>query len=363
MKWVFPAAPEKKTKKSVHAFCVFALFKVSHPAYPENRKELDMNRNKFLATTIAPALLASTILFSAPAAYAGPLNTVLTRVTQVKADTSRLQTRASQILSRTNQLSVQATETRSMLRDMVRETVATRGALEPVRDAFDNVRGMRDRFQALDFNPVELLDSPELQDAIEMIRERRETMQERLNDPYIEDFRTEFSDLLFEVRGLVAEDMGMPANMPTPLETLVERAPTTVLSLIKAATEQNIGNMRENTRVLSADMAQLKEMNLLRDFSSSAQMKAAYSRVRGDEVAFIIHRIKSRIASLTTGFKIVKEKIPNTPMRFGIHGYAQLIQIDAGNNAKKKIELTLLALERIDTRVGLVGETMKLLAD
>jgi len=322
-----------------------------------------MNRTKStIAATFAPVVLTLAVSATAPAAYAGPIDTVVSRVAQVKGDTAYLKTRALQIQAKTTELVQRAEETQSTLNAMIHEADVLKGALAPMKDAFENVRGIRDRFRELDFNPADMLQSPELQDAVEMLRERREAMQERLHDPYIEEFRGELLGTLGEIRNLVAGNTGISDREQTALERLVERAPNTLLALIKAAAEEGMSDIRNDTRVLSNDLTRLRTMNLMQDFDSAAQMRIAYSRVEGDEIALIIHRIKSRLAGLITGFKIIQANIPDTPIKFGIHGYAELIQIDAGNAAKKKIELTLLALERLDTRVSLIGETMKLLS-
>lgn len=323
-----------------------------------------MKRTKSnLTTTLAPALLTLAVSVAAPAAYAGPIDTVISRVAQVKKDTAYLKTRALQVHVKSNELVQRAQETQSTLNTMIHEADLLKGALAPMKDAFENVRGIRERFQELDFNPADLLHSPEFQDAIEMVRERREAMQERLNDPYIEDFRGEFLETLGQIRSLIAEDTGVATQQQTALETLVSRAPATVLSLIKAAAEGSTNEIRENTATISNDLRELRDLNLMRNFQSATGMKSAYARVDGDEIAFIINRVKSRLVRVTTKLKIIQASIPDTPVKFGVHGYAELIEIDAGKNAKKKVELMLLALERIDARVSLIGETMSLLKD
>ncbi len=166
-----------------------------------------MKRTKSqLTTTLAPALLTLAVSVAAPAAYAGPIDTVISRVAQVKKDTAYLKTRALQVHVKSNELVQRAQETQSTLNTMIHEADLLKGALAPMKDAFENVRGIRERFQELDFNPVDLLHSPEFQDAIEMVRERREAMQERLHDPYIEDFRGEFLETLGQIRSLIEAD-------------------------------------------------------------------------------------------------------------------------------------------------------------
>lgn len=302
-------------------------------------------------------ILAGALVGGTTTAQAGLWDTVKSTASSVRQSApTPVENPVQPIRNKAEELLQRAAETQSTVNAMIAETDVIKRRLEPVSEAFETVRGMKERFDALQFNPAEMLDSPELQDALEMLKERRRIARERLNDPHLESFRGEFLDTLAGLRGLVADEIGLAPRERSPLETLVENAPRTVMVLIKAAAKTGFGKLQTGTRQLTGDIEELRRLNVLGDLNAESDLCRAH-KLASESVYFKALRAKKKLVAVSTALKLIANRIPAKPIRFGVHGYADLIEIDPGKNAKDRIGTILIALEGLGARLDLVRET------
>lgn len=324
---------------------------MNHTADNSNSSRFSSKFNRLAAVALAGALA-----LAATTAHAGPFDAVRGKASAPRSAPAPAKAARQTVEDKFDELVQRAAETQATVNAVIAETDAIKARLAPMGEAFETVRQMKQRFQALDFDPAELLDGPELEDAMAMLKEQRRAVQARLNDPHVETFRGEFLETLGELRGLVAADLGLGGIDRTPLETLVENAPHTVMALIKSAADTGFGTLRSDVRLLSRDVDGLRSSNALRDFDSEAAFCAAYD-AGAEEIYLAALRAKKRLVSVITAFKLIAVRIPSTPMRFGIHGYAELVQVDVGESSKEKIEQLVIALDGLGSRLDLVRET------
>lgn len=320
---------------------------VQHKANASGRAAICIKIKEMAALSVGCALV-----LSSATAHAGWLSDTVSKAAPSKPApvVSKV---ASPIRDKADELIQRAQETQATVNAVIAETDVIKSRLAPVSEALETVKELKTRFAEMAFNPADILDSPEFRDAVEMLKEKRRIAQERLSDPNVETFREDFLDTLGELRSLMGETQ---RTRTSALERLVANAPRTVMVLIKAAAEETFPSLQTNTRQLAGDLDELRQLRLMGDFSSESVMCSAYG-IGADVIYFKALRAKKRLVKVVTALKLIATEVPFTPMKFGIHGYVEAVQIDPGRTTKDKIELAVIALEGIGERLDLVRET------
>jgi hypothetical protein len=269
---------------------------------------------KHLAKNIT---VAAAFTLSAVGAHAAVIDQVKNKVTDIQNKTVTIKNKTSDIQNRVVEIS-------STVNAQVAETIDIRTALDPLF-------AMRARMQ--DFDPTKVLDvidTEQLEAMLANAQERKQEVEDALNDPGLEDFRIDMMNMFDGLENLVLE--GVP-QAPSPLKTLIERAPPKILASIKLATGDSLTEIVDLVQEISEFHAEHEDEIALAGNLTVASYQFAKEQVcsstKDAQLVELfrmekmqrktIPRLINRIAKVTYKIKGKLDK----EFAVGIHGYFQ----------------------------------------
>ena len=308
--------------------------------------------NKTLIASVVSALLLISA-FSQPV-QAGTIDKVKTRVDAIKDDTGVLKSRTSAISTKTDELISRAEETASTANAIIAETDLIKQALAPlggIDDVFDNVRGVKNRFDELQFSPADLIANDELQGVIEKFQKQRAETEARLNDPGLEVFRSEFLEVLQGLRAVIAENVSQLPER-TPFQTLIEAAPAALLAPLKFASEHVFADLKIDVLGLAQDMMELRNEGAFDDYDDEMCLA---NRVQKQARYKLLVRATKKTIKVIRHLKSLEEDVPVKEWELGIHGYTS-VKIRTGDKVKKQAGSLIPEMEAVKDRLDLQRE-------
>lgn len=328
-------------------------------------QEIDMNK---VLTSIAAATALAGLVLAQPA-HAGLLEQVDNKVDNIKADTNtlkretggvrtivdRVNTRTSNIADKANELIQRAEDTAASVHAVIIETGIIKQAVEPINrinGVFDSVQSLHDRFAELQFSPTDVLQNADLQYAVEQFQQRVDEAQQGPNSAEIEAFRGEFLSLLSDLQSVI--NVSDSTFGPSPLQTVIENAPASIIALVKKATEITFSPLAVNTAGLINDTNDMQALGWQEEFETDQAMCSFYS-LNSERVYRKALRATKRVMHIVALLKIVNENMPEKDVDLGIHGYAHLT-ITIGDKAKAALKILEIEYERRKDKLDLVRE-------
>ena len=180
-------------------------------------------RNVTMKKVMYSFMISATIATSSIAvpAHAAVIHTVKSIVSNVKNDTSIIRSQTGGIKTRVEEVS-------SSVNANIAESIDIRSLVEPL----ELVHKMKDRFASAGIDPAELLDivdTSEIRDKIDEIKEEKQIIEDAMNGPNVEIFREDLVAMLNGLDGLIFENI---PTKPSPLQTLIEKAPQKLIASI-----------------------------------------------------------------------------------------------------------------------------------
>ena len=222
----------------------------------ENNTHAKQKQKENVMENISHKLRSSGICLLLAAAFALPgvghatiIDQVKSKVDAIKNDTATLKNKTTAIQSKVSAVS-------SNVNAQIAE-------MDKLKATLDSLKQMKDKFSGGGFDPAQLLELvnfEELQLKIDDLKQKRQEVKDRLNDPDLEAFRAELLETLVTLNKLVAVDGTL--GQVTPFQTLVANAPLPVIALLKQPFEPLLVRLQERIAKASNSMAKLQELGL-----------------------------------------------------------------------------------------------------
>jgi hypothetical protein len=160
--------------------------------------------------------------------------TILNKVKAVKVDTGSIKSTVSGIKTRVEEVS-------SSVNANIAESIDIREILEPLTILKD----MKAKLSGGGIDPSELLDSldtDEIRRLLDDAKAKKQEINDAMNDPTIENFR---SDLISMLDGIDVITLEAAPEKPSPLKSLIEKAPIKLLATMKLASGERLQEIIE----------------------------------------------------------------------------------------------------------------------
>lgn len=306
----------------------------------------EINMNITFKNIVATSILSAAVLTGT--AHAAVIDQVKNKVDSIKNDTNLLKTRTSNIQAKADEAITRLDEVGSTVNTVIAETDIIQQALEPIRL-------MKDKFQELGFDPVELLESDELATVIQTFRDKQAAAQELLNDPDIETFRSEFSTMLVQIHEMLTFEEAEEAE-PLPLQTLVELAPTPVIAALKFAAGDRFPKMRNTVSALYTETEEMRALGMwARDEYEQGQCEQKLQdHKRKVDLAY---KASKKIIKTIEDLKLWDLKIEVREWQVGVHGYTGT-KLTTGDDVKQHVRSMIVRYETMLAMLDLEREEL-----
>jgi hypothetical protein len=306
------------------------------------KPEINMNesfKKIIVSSVLSVSVLSATALSNS--AQAGIQEQIKNKVDNIKDDTNLLKTRTSNLIAKANEQTQRLNEIGSTVNVVIAETDIIKAAVGDVDEVFSTVRLMKERFGEIGFDPAELLQNEELNNAIQSYREKKAAAEERLNDPDLETFRGEFSTMLQQTREILttAEE----ESEPLPMQDLVALAPAPVIAVLKFAVGPLFPKMRNTVSELHAET---EEMRTLRIWGTEmySDYQCAQSAAEHERKLELTYNASRKVIKWIRDLKLSHTKIEVRQFELGVHGYTST-KITTGDDTKQQLQEIIIKLE------------------
>lgn len=240
------------------------------------------------------------------------------------------------------------------------DTSLLKSKVNSVASNLDPLTGIHSKFAEAGIFPAELLElipTEQIQDAVQVLRDKKIEVDTYLNDPDLETFRWELIDVITGINSVSRHSSHN--NGPLPIISLLEQAPRPVLGGIRTALETRFERMK--TRVLNTVdvMQKLRDAGLL-EFTPGERNDALCS-VAGQLYGYrlTLWSAKANYKQLALDLDLLTEGLEdkNVLLKVGIHGYfGQTMKL--GNMAVGELKKMK---NRMEKQVASIEDTLELL--
>lgn len=292
--------------------------------------------NMTLKTILMTGLLSASVLSAT--AHAGIQEQIKSKVDAIKTDTGTLKTRTSNLIDKANEQTQRLEEVASTANAVIAETDIIKNSLQQVDGVFDTVRVMKDRFTELQFDPAELIQNDQLQNAIAKFKEKKAAAEERLNDPDLETFRHDFLNMLGKVNSMLRDEEAETEVLP--LQSLVEMAPAPVIGVLKFAVGPVFPKLHHAVNSLYANTEEMRALGLW-GYDMYQQSQCAQSQIEHNQKLELLYKSSQELIDVIRDLKIMELKIEVQEWDLGVHGYTGT-KVTTGDDAKQQVQSLII---------------------
>ena len=297
--------------------------------------------NKTFSTIAISSVIG---LASITPTHAAVIDQVKSKVDAIKVDTNTLKSRTSSLISKADGTIQRLDEVGATVNTVIAETDFIKAAVAPVDEinrVFDTVRGMKDRFGELQFDPAELLQNDQLQEAIAKFKAKKAAAEERLNDPDLETFRSDFKSMLGQVSEMLMVEGDEEEQ--SPLQTLVELAPAPVIAALKFAVGPVFPKLSETVNALHTSTEQMRALGLL-GIEMYQDYQCAQNEQAHQEKLEMVYKASQELIDVIRDLRLAHLKIEVREWELGVHGYTGT-KVKTGDDVKLHIESMIVKFE------------------
>ncbi len=324
------------------------------------------------------ALVALISAAAVPLAHAGLAEDIKAKVNNINTLTGRINKRTADLVGKADEQVQRLDEVGATVNSVIAETDLIKSALAPVGgidQVMQTVRDLKARFAGAGFDPAELLNSPEVEQAIGMLQQQIEDAQNAANDPDVEDFRSGLISLIQQLKQLSGVDVAID-----PFQTFIEQAPTGVMAGLKIAVGDALAPVTDNVSDLMDSITAMNTVQArhtggthwsrtvipavggrLLNADGSRVMSAAagegFCMPPLDEQEFYVnaYRATKLVNLLKTQLEKIKLKVPKGEVVLGVHGYLNK-KLHLGKKSEDWFDHQIATLEGVISSLDLARE-------
>ncbi len=305
---------------------------------------------------ITIAALIGTV--AAPVASAGLAEDIKSKVNNINTLTGRVNTRTSSLVTKADEQTQRLDELASTLNTVIAETDIIKASMAPIAgldDTFENFRGLKDRFSDIQFDPAEVLEGDQISSVVDRFKAQKQAAEERLNDPDLEVFRGELVSTLRQIRQLVND--GSPlADLPSPLENLVEVAPPPVLAVLKFATGPVLPELSASIQELWENTQRWRDLGMKgKEFYDYVQ--CLDDKATNEAKLVVAYKSSQNLIDTIARLKLMYQKIEVQEWELGIHGYTS-VKVTTGDDARDHTMSMIVRFEAMKAEIDLKREKL-----